>query len=156
MLFSTKSLSSTDTKDNNIGNAVHMKKIIPIACCRVIAIRHKITKYLLSVTRQMDKIEIGSPDTIMMVEMRHLKMLTISFAETNPTEPNDHPPLANRIETMTVVTILYIRSAQHKLSMNKVSTDLFRTRKMDAMTSVSNKIPRIRRIFEVDKNKTVI
>ena len=111
---------------------VHAPTIIIWACFRVIFDLRIIAMYLLRVMNVVDVIDNARVATIKPAEIRH------------PSFPVVHPPALKTMTIKETEYILNIISAQHKLNMNSVSTDFCRTRKMDAITSVSDRDPNCR------------
>lgn len=106
------------------------KNIIIWAWKRVIFLFHIIARYLLRVINVIEKIE--NPKVIMIKWFEILQ----------PIGPSGKPPEVAMTMTVGSKSKLKNTSAQQRPRTNSVSTDLYRTRKMDAMTGVSNKIPK--------------
>ena len=108
--------------------------IIKSACVCVIFVFKMIARYRLRVIKVTEIIGKANADVITEVDIKQ------------PNFPVDHPPAFNTISTDGSMYKLKTISAQHRLKTKRVSTDLYRTRKIDAMTSVSKISPRSKNV----------
>ena len=129
MLLSARSLFDIYRMHNPKMTAQPIE-IIQKACTRVILTFQMIARYLLRVISVIDKIDIARVDMIIPTEAKQ------------PFLPDAHPSVLKTKIFEENMYKLKIISAQHRLRTNKVSTDLFRTRNIEAMTRVPNKIPK--------------